>query len=70
MALNLEMAKEHWEASERARQVILRQPKMSQEEAILQARKMLDRDTSDLQESSVVLRGNAGSAGNIPGAGL
>ena len=50
MALNLEMAKEHWEASERARQATLRQPKMSQEQLVLQARIMLDRDISDLKK--------------------
>jgi hypothetical protein len=50
MAINLGITKEHRDASERVRQAILRQPKMSQEEFILQARKKLDRDTSDLEK--------------------
>jgi hypothetical protein len=70
MALNLEMTKEHWDASERARQATLRQPKMSQEQFILQARLKLGRETSGLQEICVTLQGNAGSVGNLPGSGL
>gem|GEM_PF-6517596 len=37
MALNLGMTKEHWDASERVRQAISQQRKMSQDEAISQA---------------------------------
>jgi hypothetical protein len=69
MALNLEMTKEHWDASERAKQATLRQRKMSQEELILQARSMLDQETSGLQESCVTLQGNAGSVCPLPGSG-